>query len=370
MHAILTPVRDAMPAAPLAARPDQSETWSNFSNPLSFEDAASRVLDAHRHDGERRDVAIADLRGWAFGSVDHTTMQLVRIPFPGRAVGEPLALREHAFAQLCQKIQAPAPYISRLPAKLQMACVNVGLTQKATPALLRLAGTEVRAILSDRYAAADDAKLLDMVGDCLDRAGYSKDARVRAVATGPHTVLRITLPGEGVAVKVGDVIEHGIDIGNSELGLRSVQITPITYRLVCTNGMRAWKSESALRLRHIGDPDRLHELVRDALPIAFAEARGDLELWRRSVDRLVDDALDEVESLRAFGLGSGEVRAVGHELAVASGLDGSAQNALAGAGSTVFDVANAVTAVARARGTAARLMLEEAGHQYLSRRAG
>lgn len=126
MHAILTPVRDAMPAAPLAARPDQRESWSNFSNPLSFADAASRVLDAHRHDGERRDVAIADLRGWAFGSTDHSTMQLVRIQFPGRAAGEPLALREHAFAQLCQKIQAPAPYISRLPAKLQMACVNVG----------------------------------------------------------------------------------------------------------------------------------------------------------------------------------------------------------------------------------------------------
>jgi hypothetical protein len=33
MHAILTPVRDAMPAAPLAARPDQSETWTNFSSP-------------------------------------------------------------------------------------------------------------------------------------------------------------------------------------------------------------------------------------------------------------------------------------------------------------------------------------------------
>lgn len=72
--------------------------------------------------------------------------------------------------------------------------------------------------------------------------------------------------------------------------------------------MLAWRSESALRLRHIGDRERLHELVRDALPIAFAEARGEveLELWRKSVDRLVDDALDAVESLLAFGLGSGD----------------------------------------------------------------
>lgn len=110
--------------------------------------------------------------------------------------------------------------------------------------------------------------------------------------------------------------------------------------------------------------------MRDALPIAFAEARGDLERWKRSVDRLVDAALDEVESLRAFGLGSGEVRAVGHELAVASGVDGAASAALDGIASTVFDVANAVTAVARGRGTAARLTREEAGHHYLSRLAG
>jgi hypothetical protein len=33
MHAILTPVRDAMPAAPLAARPDQSETGPTSAPP-------------------------------------------------------------------------------------------------------------------------------------------------------------------------------------------------------------------------------------------------------------------------------------------------------------------------------------------------
>ena len=370
MNAIHSHAQNVSNALPLIPRPDQAESWTNFATPLSFDAAVARVLAAHQRDGDRHDVAIADMRGWAFGSSDARHMQLVRIPFAGRESHPPLALRDHAFAQLCQKVQAPAPYISRLPAKLQMACMNYGLTQKATPGLLRLAGNEVRAVLSERYAAADDPTLLDMVADCLDRAGYRNDACVRAVATGPHTVLRVTLPGEGVPVKVGDVIEHGVDIGNSELGLRSVQITPVTYRLVCTNGMRAWKSEAALRLRHIGDPERLHELVRDALPIAFAEARGDLELWKRSVDRLVDDALDEVESLRAFGLGSSDVRAVGHELAVASGLDVAVSTALDGVSSTVFDVANAVTAVARGRGTAARLTLEEAGHHYLSRRAG
>ena len=36
---------------------------------------------------------------------------------------------------------------------------------------------------------------------------------------------------------------------------------------------------------------------------------------------------------------------------------------------TVFDVANAITAVARERDVTGRLTMEEVGHRYLSRRA-
>jgi hypothetical protein len=260
--------------APLRPRPDQRERWHTFTDPVPFDVAAQRILDAHREDGERDDVVTTDLRSWAFGSQDGHTMQLVRVPFAGRDPGEPLPLRELAFSQLAQKIGAPAPYLRELPAKLQMACINYGLARREGAALLRLAGGEVRAVLSDRYAAADDALLLDIVSDCLDRTGYRHDVMVRAAGVGPHTVLRLTLPGEGVPVKVDDVIEHGIDLGNSELGLRSVQITPVTHRLVCTNGMRAWRSQAAVRMRHIGDPERLRDQIADAIPVAFAEARG------------------------------------------------------------------------------------------------
>ncbi len=303
--------RSAPSTESLVPRPDQLEQWHAFSKPVPFDVAATRILDAHRTDGERDDVVATDLRAWAFGSTDSRTMQLVRVPFAGREVGEPMALREQAFSQLCSRFGAPAPYIRTLPPKLQIACMNYGLARDSSAALLRLAGGEVRAVLSDRYAAADDEMLLDMVSDCLDRTGYRADALVRAAAVGPHTLMRITLPGEGKAVRVGDVIEHGIDIGNSELGLRSVQLTPVTYRLVCTNGMRSWRSEAGVRLRHIGDPSRLHEQLRDAIPVAFAEARGDIERWQRAVDVLLDSALEEnrgAPRLRADQLGDADGR--------------------------------------------------------------
>ena len=280
--------------APLQPRPDQAERWIAHDAPVPFDVAAEAILEAHRQDGDRDDVVAHQLRTWAFGSSDGETMELTRVPFDGRPEGEPMPLRELAFGQLCGRIGAPSHYIRSLPMRLQVACMNWGMVRQQFPALLRLAGSEVRAVLSDRYATADDQLLLEMVGDTLDKTGYREDALVRAVAVGPHTLLRITLPNEGTPVKVGDVIEHGIDIGNSELGLRSVQVTPITHRLVCLNGMRAWRSEAAVRMRHIGDPGRLRDQLQDAIPVAFAEARGDIERWKRAVDLFVDSALDEI----------------------------------------------------------------------------
>ncbi|MCZ7679807.1 MAG: DUF945 domain-containing protein [Sandaracinaceae bacterium] len=229
-------------------------------------------------------------------------------------------------------------------------------------------------MVSDKYVALDDELLLDVVRNVLVATGFHHDALVRATAVGPHTVLRITIPNEGVPVKVGDVIEWGIDIANSELGLRSVQVTPITFRLICLNGMRAWRSEAALRLRHIGDPKRLHDQLRDAVPVAFAEARGDIDRWRRAIDVVIDSALDEVESLRAFGLGQGEIQAVGRHIAASGALlpaNSSAETLtqILKVPTTAFEMANAITAAARERtDTAARLSLEEAGHRYLTRR--
>jgi hypothetical protein len=339
---------------------------------MPFAAAAQRVLDAHAADGVASDVTVFDLSTWAFGSVAGD-MALARVPLPGRDVGEPLRLRELAFKQLCERIAVPAPYVRGLPAKLQVACVNWGLAQADQNALLRLAGGEVRAVVSDRYAALDDAVLLDVVGDVLKRAGYASAAMVRATAVGPHAVLRITLPNEGVAVRRGDVIEYGLDVGNSELGLRSVQVTPITYRLICTNGMRAWKSEAALRMRHVGDPDRLRAQLKDAIPVAFAEARGDIAKWKTAVEVLVDSALEEIEGLRGFGLSGSEVQAVGRQLVSDRGVRPPRTTGfddLLRGPTTAFEVANAMTAAARNReATAARLSLEEVAHRYLSRRA-
>jgi len=363
---------------PLVPRPDQSQLWRSYEKtPIPFDQAYEQVMEHHRADGERRDIPINGLRSWAFGSLDGTTMAIRPLPLPGRKHDVVVPIRSLAWRHLCGRIDAPVDYLSRMPAKVQMACVNWDLSKVDKDALLRIAGNEARAMLSDRYAPIDDVFYLDLVNETLKTAGYRDDALVRVVASGPQTIVRVTIPNDAIEVKKGDAIEHGIDIGNSELGMRSVQVTPITYRLVCTNGARAWKSEATHRMRHVGDPARLREQLADAVPVAFAEAKGTLDKWHKATERLIDNALEEIEGLHSFGLNKPEREAIGRQLVADTGLPGrNLTEQLMGTRVSVFDMANAITAYARNRGAGednsvrveSRLHLEEVGAEYLHRK--
>jgi hypothetical protein len=359
----------AEPLAFLAPRPDQKQEWLKHErNPITLDAAIALVNAANERDGVRTDK-IVDLKACGFGSLDHATMQLADM-----IQNKAYSLREHAFSQVASTLRVPAPYVRGLPENLAIANMNWALSQldASKPSLFRMAGDDVRAIVSDRYAACDDSTLLEIVDGILHKQGLRADAMVRSTAHGPITNLRITIPGEGVQVARGDTIEWGVDIGNSELGLRSVQVTPVTYRLVCTNGLRAWESDATTRMRHVGDSYRIRETLRAVIPTAFAEARGDIGKWRKSVDIMIDNALAEIEGLRGFGLGVAEARTVGRTLLnlPESTSDKRLEEHLKNHRVSVFEVANAVTQTARDRvDVAARLTLEETGHRYLTKRA-
>ena len=353
---------------PLHPRPDQPERWIAHAKPIAFVEAARLVCAAHEQDGATEELTVRDLRACRVGGARGVLQLVVPSSAKGRA-GRRLPVRDIAFRQLCGWGGVPAAFARDLPRRLQLDTLAWGLSRAHRPALLRLAGGEVRCVVSDRYAALDDAQVLDVVGDVLRGAGLESAAQVRATAVGPTTIVRVTLPNEGVAVRAGDVIEWGFDLGNSELGLRSVQVTPLTVRLVCTNGMRTWTAGERLRLRHAGDPGSLREHLRVVVPRALEAARADIATWTRAANRPIDSAEDELASLGRFGLTAAVVAAVGRELARESGRDPDAERAVDGR-TWVYDVANAITATARQeRSVDARLALEEAAARYLAARA-
>jgi hypothetical protein len=126
-------------------------------DPVSFDAARETIRAAEIADGARGDYMLA-LQTASFGSVGAQTMALT--PFVDSGI-PPLALRKHAFAQLASRLAVPASYVASLPASLQRACVNYALTQLSDrePVMLRLAGHEVRAIMSDQYAPMDNGTL-------------------------------------------------------------------------------------------------------------------------------------------------------------------------------------------------------------------
>jgi hypothetical protein len=365
---------------PLRLAPDQPEKWTEYANGLPFDTAAQLVIEAAQKDGVRTDLGIAKLNTWMFGPAKDGTAALAAVPVPGREA-RLVPLRAHAFAQLCSRVGAPAPYIAGLPAKLQMACINHGLQRDEEKGgnTLRLAGDEARALLSDRYAALDNELLLDVMRKTLTEAGMLGDVRVRALALGPTCSMRLTFPGDAAVVtgsrKVGDVVEHGLDLINGEIGNRSVSISAVVWRLVCTNGLRSAEQNAVARLRHVGNPERLAEAFRDAVPSVLAESQGLRQRMARAVDVLVDDILGEFEGLSAFGLSKSETRDVAHDVAAERAVrlpsDTSAWGEVlrAQGDMTAYDVLNGITHVAQSRRTDRRLELEEAASRYLRRRA-
>lgn len=365
---------------PLRVLPDQPERWTATGRePLTWDQARERVAAADREDGQRQDLAVGDLSSWLVGPGEDGVAVLTPVPVPGRPHnGQRFPIRARAFGHLATAIGAPPQYLLRLPAKLATACLATGMQQihpDQSSKLLRLAGGQVRAVASDRYAPLDNDLVLDTAERTLRALGRLSDVRVTDLAVGPTLSMRIVLPGEDKPVKAGDVVQVGVDLLNGETLNRSVSITPMTHRLVCLNGMRRWEHGAARRWSHVGDPERLRQAFTDALPVALSEAHGLRDAMARSLDRLVDDAIAEIDGLgETLGWTRGQRSTVTDDLFRTRGValpadSESRRTAALGAGAvSVWDVANAVTHVAQTLSVDDRLGYEEAAGAYLLRR--
>jgi hypothetical protein len=350
------------PLAPLA---DLKLPWSSTSEALPLERVFNELVNWRDGYGRTWDHEVSRLGDLVFGTSDGTRMELDTANEDGAVV-----LRETAFGQLCNRLGAPPRYLRDLPARLQAGCINHALRQDDRPAKLRMVGSTVRAVVSNRYAPVDDATLFQILDSALRSMGLRGDVRVRGFATGKRTVLRATIPTDAIPVQPGDVVEYGVDLTNSELGLGAIQITPVSYRLVCTNGMRSWRAEESFRVTHRGEVNRVCEMLVASIPLAFSFARGHVELMKKAVTLRVPVLLEELEGLSRLGLGERDVDAIAEALTLEWGVAAENPRALlAGRSGSVYDVANAMTAAARGRAVGARLELEETAHRYLASRA-
>lgn len=181
-----------------------------------------------------------------------------------------LQLRSSAHAQMASALAIPKVYYDRMLADapdLLAANVNLWLQKQPSKKLVRTLDGQVRAILSDSYRPLDNLDLAEAVMPKL----LSIEAKViSSEITESRFYLKAVSEKVSGDVVVGDTIQAGLVVSNSEIGHGSLRVEALDYRLVCLNGMIR---EAAVRQAHLGRGQRGGDAIEDARAFFRNETR-------------------------------------------------------------------------------------------------
>lgn len=193
--------------------------------------------------GLKHDMIVETKRSVA--TLDDDNKPQLYIPTQGSFPILPLAHR-----QIAAHTRIPADYYDRMQAqapKLLVDSVNTWFSAQPTKRMVRTLGGDVRAFLSNSYQRIENEEIAEVALPVLmDLPGVQiTSCEVTERRLYIHAVIP-TVQGE---VKRGDVVQAGVLITNSEVGLGSVSVSGLAWRLVCLNGM---KTQDAYRRNHVG----------------------------------------------------------------------------------------------------------------------
>lgn len=156
-----------------------------------------------------------------------------------------------AHSQLASHLNIPATYYNRLLEQdrdLLSQNVNKWLHTNPTKRMVRTLDGKARGFLSDKFHLG--LENLDIATAALPIL-LESGARVEsAEITEGRLYIKAVYPKLEGEVSKGDVVQAGIAISNSEVGLGALTIQPLVYRLVCLNG--AIFADSKFSQRHLG----------------------------------------------------------------------------------------------------------------------
>ena len=128
------------------------------------------------------------------------------------------------------------------------ANVNTWLNKNPERRMIRVLDGKVRAFLSDRYRRLDNLELCAAVLPVIQEM---KGANIESCEVTPTRMyLKVVNKKLKSEVTVGDVVQAGFVISNSEVGLGSLRVEPLVFRLVCKNGMIC--KDYAQKKYHVG----------------------------------------------------------------------------------------------------------------------
>jgi hypothetical protein len=294
--------------------------------------------------------------------------------------GAAFPMRPHAERQLAERLKIPAAYFERMRDEapdMLARDANQWLRQQPEQRMIRTLDNNARAYLSRRYRRIDN---LDLAEAALDGLSTVSEMQISSQHVDAERLyLRATFPRiQGQVNKVGDVVQAGVSLRNSEVGDGTLEVAPLIFVLRCTNG--AIVQDGKFRAMHLGrslgddNSDTVRELFSDK-----TNQLDDAALWHKvrdvmravatpdSFQRLLDLASEAAQQKI-----SGEIPAIvtlaTRELGVPNARASVLQHLIEGHDLSRWGLSNALTAAAQDNGRDFRAGadLEEAGGRVLT----
>ena len=172
-----------------------------------------------------------------------------------------------AHQQIASRLGIPYRYYQKMQAEqpsLLDENVNRWLNYSHERRMIRVLDGKVRAFLSDRYRRLDN---LELCATVLPVIKEMKGANIESCeVTESHMYLKVINKRMKAEVAVGDAVQAGFVVSNSEVGLGSLRVEPLVFRLVCKNGLIC--KDLAQKKYHVGrqvgeSEDAAYELYSD-----------------------------------------------------------------------------------------------------------
>ncbi len=163
---------------------------------------------------------------------------------------EKLKINNYCHGQIATNLNIPKKYYDDMSQikGLRSHNVNAWFREKPQTRLVRTLDGNARAWLSDRYHPMDNKLLTEAFNPVAEE--YGNNIKVRSCSiTDIRMSIQISFPMITADVKVGDPVEWGIMLTNSEVGAASVDVQEFIWWLRCKNGAR-W--QSLFRKYHAG----------------------------------------------------------------------------------------------------------------------
>ncbi len=271
----------------------------------------------------------------------------------GADIIEPLDVGDNAHRQIGVYTSIPSKYYGKMLAeKPGLLCENINAWLQDNPEqrMLRVLDGRARAFLSKRYLRMDH---FDVAQAVLPVLGEMPDAQFESCQiTENKLYIKVVNPRLQAEVTPGDIVQAGLIISNSEVGLGSVAVQPLVYRLVCSNGMIV--NDATTRRNHIG---RANTADENYLLYSDKTLQADDHAFLLKIKDTVRAAVEEAKFSRVVGMMKeasgarmntadvpGVVKLASREFGITEAEEkGVLQHLVEGGNLTLYGLSNAVT---------------------------